>query len=155
MPEQSQNRLTGCFEIFAKINGKRSDNFKYVRTQFYRKISEITDGCTATTKAVHKHKYRTVSIPKSYSKSPKFRQKGIVFIWPQRKKVYHREEMILVTWFLAHALFWLNNMNLLPNGAATPLKQPPWEYRPPAKKPENRDYIIEPDWGSCSSKKSQ
>lgn len=155
MSEVPQNQFAGCFEIFANINGKNSDNFKYVKTQFYRKISEITNGYTETTKTVSKHKYQTVSTPKSYSKSPKFGQKGIIFIWPQRKKVYHSEEMTMITWFLAHALFWLNNMNLLPSGAAVPLKQPPWEYCPPARKPENRDYIIEPDWNTTLNKKSE
>ncbi|KAJ8910331.1 hypothetical protein NQ315_005627 [Exocentrus adspersus] len=109
-----------------------SDNFKYVKTHFYRRVTEITNGCAKTTK--------------SFSRSPKFQQKGIIFVWPQRRKVYHSEEMTFITWLLAHTLFWLNNMYLLPCGAAVPLKQPPWEYKPPIRKPENRDYIIEPDW---------
>lgn len=29
-----------------------------------------------------------------------------------------------------------------------PLNQPPWNYKVPLPKPENRDYIIEPDWDS-------
>lgn len=155
MSEFPQNKYTGCFEVFANINGMNSDNFKYVKTQFYSRVSEVTNTYTKTTRSVHKHKYRTVSIPKSYSKSPKFQQKGIIFVWPQRKKVRHSEEMTLITWLVAHVLFWLNNMNLLPSGAALPLKQPPWEYKPPVRKPENRDYIIEPDWDSCLNSRNQ
>ncbi|KAJ8962174.1 hypothetical protein NQ318_018133 [Aromia moschata] len=138
-----------CFDIFTKLHGMSSDNFKYVKYQFYRKVSRVSHGCTKTTQVTtHKHRYQTVSIPKIYTKAPKFQQKGIIFIWPQRRKFYHIEEITLFTWLLAHALFWLNTMYLLPNGAVLPVKQPPWIYRPPLRRPEYRDYIIEPDWDS-------
>lgn len=143
-----QNHFTGCFELFAKINGMNSDNFKFVKTQFYRRVSEITSTCQDATQVIHKHKYQTVSIPKSCSTSPKFQQKGLIFVWPQRRRINHCEEVTLVAWLLAHVLYWLNNLHLFPSGAALPLKQPPWEYVAPVRKPENRDYIIEPDWDS-------
>ncbi|KAJ8964021.1 hypothetical protein NQ317_000665 [Molorchus minor] len=147
MVNKSKN-IPECLDIFSKINGISSDNLRYVKNQFYRKVSKITQDGTITQITTHKHIYQSVSIPKIYAKPPKFQQKGIIFVWPQRRKFYHSEEITLISWILAHALFWLNAMNLLPSGAALPIKQPPWKYTPLLRKPENRDYIIEPDWDS-------
>ncbi|KAG5898831.1 hypothetical protein JTB14_018791 [Gonioctena quinquepunctata] len=143
------NHFSGCFEFFAKLNGKHSENFKFVRTQFYRKVSRITEGDVTSQITIEKHKYQKVSIPKFYRKVPRFQQKGIIFVWPQKKRLYKCEEMTTFAWVLSHTLFWLYNMNLLPSGSVLPIEQPPWKYEPPLRKPENRDYIIEPDWESC------
>lgn len=143
---------TCCFEIFAKFSGMNVESSKYAKTQFYRKVSTTTaihNGRIEISKTTtQKHKYQRVSTLSSSINAPKFQKKGIIIIWPQRKRIYQSGPIIFVTWFLSHAIFWLQTMNLFPSGTSVPFKQPPWNYSPPARKPERRDFIIEPDWKS-------
>lgn len=73
---------------------------------------------------------------------------GIIFVWPQRKKYYYAREFALALRILSQTFFWLYVANVFPCGSVLPLSKPPWKYKPPLPKPENRDYIIEPDWDS-------
>ncbi|CAG9823436.1 unnamed protein product [Phaedon cochleariae] len=134
---------------FSKIGGMKSENLGYFRTQFYQKVTRTSDDLQSTTQVtVQKHRYQKVSIPRTHSRAPKFLQKGIIFIWPQKKRLHRKQQLTLFTWVLSHMLYWFYTMNLLPSGSVLPLQGPPWKYEPPIRKPENRDYIIEPDWDS-------
>lgn len=149
--ETSKNSVTICFEIFAKFSGMTAKNSKYARTQFYRTTSKKTaiekrsKDEPKFTLENHK-KYQTVSTLNANIPVPKFQKKGIIFIWPQRKRIYYSRHLISITWFLSHTFFWLHVINLFPSGTDLPFNQPPWNYSPPARKPERRDFIIEPDW---------
>lgn len=91
--------------------------------------------------------------------------KGLVFIWPQKRNFHYEREYTLVVRVLAQILYWLSEIGLFPAGSGScthlssctcvsmlfsglPFKQPPWYIKPPIPKPENRDYIIEPDWNT-------
>ncbi|CAG9859010.1 unnamed protein product, partial [Phyllotreta striolata] len=139
------NQFSGCLEIFAKFNSIKAENFKYIKTQFYRKVIKSHTFDASDVSSEH-HKYQTVSIPKSYCNTPRFQQKGIIFIWPQKRKFFRYKELIYVAWFTSHLLYWLYIVNILPSGGVLPLEQPPWNFEILLRKPENRDYIIEPDW---------
>lgn len=47
----------------------------------------------------------------------RFKQKGIVFVWPQRRRFFKCKEITFFAWFLAHSLYWLHIINFLPNNA--------------------------------------
>ncbi|XP_044267568.1 uncharacterized protein LOC123013222 isoform X1 [Tribolium madens] len=92
--------------------------------------------------------YKKILIPKNLNK-PKFQQKGLIFVWPQKRtSFFYNKEMIWLSWVVAHALYWLYVIDILPTGTAVPFKQPPWKYEPPLHRPKSRDFIIEPDWES-------
>lgn len=144
---------TYCFEVFAKFSDMTtSANIKYAHTQCCKKVSikknTQIENRKRTRVSTHKETYRRVSSLNSTETVQKFEKKGIIFIWPQRKRIYYSTELIFITWFLSHAFFWLHTLNLFPSGTNLALEQPLWNYVPPAKKPERRDFIIEPDWGS-------
>lgn len=113
--------------------------------------------------------YRKILIPKDLNKQPKFQQKGLIFVWPQKRTVYHNNKKLLwLTWMLAHGLYWMHLIDVLPSGTgnfdfqetafylsfiinilAVPFEQPPWKYDTPTlHRPHSRDFIIEPDWDS-------
>ncbi|CAH1114485.1 unnamed protein product [Psylliodes chrysocephalus] len=140
------NQFSGCFEIFAKFNTINADNFKYVKTQFYRKVIKNQTFETTSQISIQNHKYQRVSIPRLYYRTPKYQQKGIIFIWPQKRKFFRYKELIYVAWLASHLLFWLYTINILPSGGVLPIEQPPWNFELPIRKPDTRDYIIEPDW---------
>jgi hypothetical protein len=63
--------------------------------------------------------YKKILIPKDLNK-PKFQQKGLIFVWPQKRtSFYYNKEMIWLTWMLAHALYWLHVVDILPTGTGT------------------------------------
>lgn len=145
------NITTCCLEVFAKFTGMNAKSTKYARTQFYSTISTKTvqkENTEQSQITIHKHKYQRVSTLDSSIRVPKFQKKGIIFIWPQRKSIYQSKQIIFVTWFLSHTFFWLHTLNLFPSGTNLPFNQPPWNYSRPVRKPERRDFIIEPDWDS-------
>lgn len=43
------------------------------------------------------------------------KQKGIVFIWPQRKKCRSNQEMTSFIWFFAQCLYYMHILNFWPN----------------------------------------
>lgn len=116
----------------------------------------------------YKQTYRKPRSLYGFNEIRQFKQKGIIFVWPQRRRFFKSKEITLVAWFLANTFYWLHVMHFLPNGAgiyntkfgdsvlqsSNPLAalslihEPPWNFRQPIPKPENRDYIIEPDWDS-------
>ncbi|XP_022902915.2 uncharacterized protein [Onthophagus taurus] len=74
--------------------------------------------------------------------------KGLVFVWPKRRRFYYEKELSCLLWMVSNGLYWMHVINLFPNGAALPLEEPPWNYTPPLPIPQTREYIIEPDWDS-------
>lgn len=60
--------------------------------------------------------YKKILIPKNLNK-PKFQQKGLIFVWPQKRaSFFYNKEMIWLSWFVAHALYWLYVFDILPSG---------------------------------------
>ncbi|XP_030746048.1 uncharacterized protein LOC115874886 [Sitophilus oryzae] len=143
-----------CLDIFVRINGIRSKNFKFVKTQFYQKItsstvSKITPVSQLPWKGLQNHRYEKVSTPKSGEYIPKFNQKGLVVVWPQPKKFPYTSELYVLTWLFAHTLYFLYVTTILPVGTVISMKRPPWNCRKKLKKlASKRDYFIEPDWDS-------
>lgn len=43
--------------------------------------------------------------------------KGIIFVWPQRKKCPPNREFAVLLWFVAQCLYCLHIMNFWPNGS--------------------------------------
>lgn len=152
--EFAKNQITTyCFQVFAKFSDMTTPpNIKYAHTQCYRKVAKrkVTqkEDRNKSSVIIHQETYQRVSSLISTGTIPKFEKKGIIFIWPHRKRLYYSTEIIFITWFLSHAFFWLHNLNLFPSGTNLPFEQPPWNYSPPARKPERRDFIIEPEWDS-------
>nr|CAH7729322.1 unnamed protein product [Callosobruchus chinensis] len=151
------SHVSGCFDLFAKFNGIQSENYKYVKTQFYRKVSRLSASCDTTT-VTHqrrtKHTYQKVSIPKGRARVSRYQQKGIIFLWPQRRKTQPLNDLVWMVRVIAHALYWLQAVHLLPNGHTLLLTPPPPWHQVERRfcKPQARDYIIEPDWDSSSVK---
>ncbi|CAH1965851.1 unnamed protein product [Acanthoscelides obtectus] len=60
------SHVSGCFDLFAKFNGIQSENYKYVKTQFYSKVSRLSASCGTATTITHQrrtqHTYQKVSI---------------------------------------------------------------------------------------------
>ena len=68
--------------------------------------------------------YKKILIPKDMNKS-RFHQRGLIFVWPQKRpSFFYNKELIWLTWFLAHALYWLHVVGILPSGAGTVLLSP-------------------------------
>ncbi|XP_057669451.1 uncharacterized protein LOC130901840 isoform X2 [Diorhabda carinulata] len=80
------DHFSGCFGILTKLNAKNTDNIKYSKTQFFQKVSKPSNSYDSSTRiTVQTHKYQRVSTPESFVRTSKFQQKGIIFIWPQKK----------------------------------------------------------------------
>ena len=54
---------------------------------------------------------------KNYQKIEQSPQKGLIFIWPQRRKSYCMEKLTLLMQILANSLYWCHAVNLYPNGS--------------------------------------
>lgn len=54
---------------------------------------------------------------KNYQKIEQSPQKGLIFIWPQRRKSYCMEKLTLLMRILANSLYWCHAVNLYPNGS--------------------------------------
>lgn len=143
---------TCCFQIFVRLSGMSKESSKYATTKIYRRVSTKTtvkkSGTERSEITSEEHNYQRISTLHSSINIPKFQKKGLIFIWPQRKRTYHSKQIIFISWFLSHTLYWLHTLHLFPSGSCLPFQQPPWNYSPPARKPERRDFIIEPDWDS-------
>lgn len=168
---QNQPHLTSCFDIFVRINSLSSANFKYVKTQFYDRLcpnvgaSTSVDETSKSSLRNAKHRYEKVSTPISRGHIPKFQQKGsyfcvsnklwkmcwfvgLIVVWPQRKKFRNWKTLALVSWFIAHTLYFLYVTNILPSARVIAVSKPPWNCKKKFRRPLRRDYIIEPDWDS-------
>lgn len=64
----------------------------------------------------HRHHKRNC-VPRNNEKIIQTQQKGIIFIWPQKRKFYYQKELKLLLRFIAHSLYWLHVGNLFPCGA--------------------------------------
>ncbi|XP_057669450.1 uncharacterized protein LOC130901840 isoform X1 [Diorhabda carinulata] len=141
------DHFSGCFGILTKLNAKNTDNIKYSKTQFFQKVSKPSNSYDSSTRiTVQTHKYQRVSTPESFVRTSKFQQKGIIFIWPQKKTHFRHHEVTFVAWIATHVLYWLYNLHVLPSGRVLPMKPPPWKFQYRIRKPDTRDYIIEPAW---------
>lgn len=122
------------------------DNFKYHRCNSGWKP------ITHSKFYAHRHHKRTNRVNQISNTFKQTQPKGLIFVWPQKRKFRYEREMFFLTWFLAHGLYWLHLLNLFPNGSGMLLDQPPWKYTQPLPTPQSREYIIEPDWDSAVSK---
>lgn len=121
---------------------------KYERLQDFRQSNSGWKPITHSKFHVHRHhKKNRVNQLSTFKQA---QPKGLIFVWPQKRKLRYERELCLLTWFLAHGLYWLHVINLFPNGSGMLLDQPLWKYVPPLPTPQNRDYIIEPDWNSTN-----
>lgn len=73
---------------------------------------------------------------------------GLIVVWPQRKKFRNWKTLALVSWFIAHTMYFLYLTNILPSARVIAICKPPWNCKKKFRKPLRRDYIIEPDWDS-------
>ncbi|GJQ78587.1 hypothetical protein Trydic_g11697 [Trypoxylus dichotomus] len=123
---------------------------KYDRFNDFQQLQHSTNGWRPITHSklhVHRHHKRN-NLNQITSTFKQSQPKGLIFVWPQKRKLKYERELVFLTWFLAHGLYWLHVMNLFPNGSGMLLDQPLWKYVPPLPTPQNREYIIEPDWDS-------
>lgn len=65
----------------------------------------------------YKQSYRKPRLLYGFNEIRQYKQKGIIFIWPQPRRFFKSKEITSIAWFLAQALYWLHVMHLLPNGA--------------------------------------
>lgn len=152
--EAYAKHLLSCFDVFLRINEIRCLNLKHLRTQFYREVTpSLTTISDISNLAVrNQHRYEKVSTPISCSKIRRFEQKGLIVVWPQRKKIRNRKTLTLLSWILAYTMYFLYLTHILPYANVVMLEKPPWNHKQKLRKPLVRDYIIEPDWNShlCS-----
>lgn len=73
---------------------------------------------------------------------------GLIVVWPQRKKFRNWKTLALVSWFIAHTMYFLYLTNILPSARVIAISKPPWNCKKKIRRPLRRDYIIEPDWDS-------
>ncbi|XP_028144577.1 uncharacterized protein LOC114338188 [Diabrotica virgifera virgifera] len=146
-------QLSGCFEILAKFNAKNFENFKYTRMQFYRKLSLQKYDASKEIIVQNNNNYQRVITPQSAYRSSKFQQKGIILTCRQKKiKYFRHKELCFLAWAVTHLIYWLYDLQIIPFGSLLSIEPPPWTFQQPLKKPEARNYIIEPDWSSAPTK---
>ncbi|KAL1490801.1 hypothetical protein ABEB36_013435 [Hypothenemus hampei] len=157
---QSPNQMFSCLDVSVWINNKfSSPNFIFNKTQFYHRIYPDTSNKqkieTSQCSLKHfKHRYEKFSTPLSCSNLRRFEQKGIIVVWPQRKKVRNTESLTLFTWLLAQTLYFLYVTNILPSGNVIALRKPPWNFKRKLRRPwrqNQENYIIEPDWDTLTN----
>lgn len=50
------------------------------------------------------------------------KQNGIIFIWPQKEKLYLNEHVKSFAYFLAYGLYWLHVTRILPSGTGNKIR---------------------------------